>query len=252
MPYLHHVAIHFPIALTMLAALCAGLAQVGVGSMSRDARRWLAYLAAASALVAITSGLLSASHVGGEIDDIKVARHRNVALLATALSVTTAILGWVGHRRSSGALVRTSEIGSIVVAAVVGLAGHLGGDMLHPGLAPWSTEAHSHGMAHDHEDHDEGAIPAMSMTMPPSSGGRVEDSGSNGALPIATSSTAATTIAPPPAHSHGGAHAPPPNPSITATTATATATAPPPTASAPPTATVPPPPMTGMPPGHKM
>lgn len=149
MPYLHHVAIHFPIALGMLAALACVLGWIR-GGWFRDGRRLLSYLVAFAAVVAVTSGLLSASHVVGEIDVASVARHRNVALIAASIASLTALIGFVGARRARGPLVKTSEIGSLLTATALGLAGHFGGDMLHPGLTPWSTEPHSHGMKHEH------------------------------------------------------------------------------------------------------
>lgn len=164
MPYLHHVAIHFPIALGMLAALACVLGWIR-GGWFRDGRRLLSYLVALAAIVAVTSGLLSASHVVGEIDAAKVARHRGVALIAASVAILTALLGFIGARRGSGPLVKASEIGGLLTATALGFAGHVGGDMVHPGLTPWSTELHSHGMKHEHAVADgDGRTP---MPMPP-------------------------------------------------------------------------------------
>lgn len=243
MPYLHHVAIHFPIALAMLAALGSIVAWIR-GDWFRDARRLLSYLVTLSALVAATSGLLSAAHVAGEIEDSKVARHRNVALTAASIAILTGLLGFVGARKRSSALVRTSEVGSIVTAAAIGLAGHFGGDMLHPGLTPWSTEPHSHGMKHEHStagDHDD---EHMTMAMPDAGADSIADAAEpNNILPDAGSTTDAHT------HSHG----PTVDPNATTTAKPSpTPTAPPAPTPAPTPTPTPPPPMTGMPSGHKM
>ena len=51
---------------------------------------------------------------------------------------------------------------TVLAAGIVAVGAHAGGEMLHPGLAPWSKERHTHGPAghaheHGHEpEHDRG------------------------------------------------------------------------------------------------
>lgn len=254
MAYAHHLLIYFPVAFGLLGALC-----VVLGWWRRDddlwtvARRRLSYLAALAALLAIATGLLSADHlIEGGVPEATVARHRNVALVAGGLFVLVAIAGWLGHRRDSPALGRLAELATLAAAAVVGGAAHFGGDMLHPGMAPWSDATHSHGVAAPHghgaaepEDdhgHEHAAGPAANDDAEPADAraATIADAGTD----------AADAVAPAQPHKHppGTEHAPPriaptapPRPAETANPA--------PTPAQP---TPPAPSMSGMPAGHKM
>lgn len=103
MPYAHHILIHFPIALGLLAAVAAVLAVVRPSPFRDDAARILGYLAATAAVCAAAAGLLSARHLldEGVVDSAAVFRHRNVAILATLVLIVCAGLGGLGPRRSS-------------------------------------------------------------------------------------------------------------------------------------------------------
>jgi uncharacterized membrane protein len=188
-PYLHHVLIHFPIAFGLAAAVCSVMA------LRSDERWWwgerlAANAAAALALTAVVSGLLSAGHViemGG--DPAQIATHRNVGLGATGLMLAAVVARWLGPKRRLLAV-----IVSVLAVAATAVAAHLGGDMLHPGLAPWSAAPHHHGPwsppAHDHA----ASWPAAAALRSTASGAA---SGEPEPAPIAPSATSK-----PPAHDH--------------------------------------------------
>jgi uncharacterized membrane protein len=274
MPYLHHVIIHFPVALSLVGALTVLIAWLRGDAFWTDAQRRLTYATALAAIVAITTGLLSADHLleDGAVPRAVVLFHRNVALAGTALIVLSALVALEGRRRDSVGAARASQIGALLAAAVIGGAGHLGGDMLHPGMAPWSDRPHSHGVAAPHghggaepdgdHDHDEdgggphAGMPGMPGMMMPGLDSGVRDGEASTTSPDASLDAAGpgardvTGGSPSTAHTHGpgGADAPRPAQARTAVPPPTATAAPPPTATAP----APTPAMTEMPPGHKM
>ncbi len=63
MPYVHHLFLHFPIALSAAAALFLLIGRVRRSDAQwQVASRLTTYLAAATAVLAIASGLASATH----------------------------------------------------------------------------------------------------------------------------------------------------------------------------------------------
>ncbi len=175
MPYLHHIFLHFPIALSAAAALFAIFGWVPRGGAQwQAASRLTTYLAAATAALAIASGLASAAHFideGGAPS--QVALHRNLALTAGTLLLLGAALVWRGTRAPGSFAARASAVLTVVAAAGVSIAAHFGGEMLHPGLAPWSHQPHHHGPGAaddtDHHgdmaNHDHAEHPADASTM---------------------------------------------------------------------------------------
>lgn len=274
MPYLHHTLIHFPVALSLVAALCALVALVRPDAFWVDAQRRLTYATALAASISATTGLLSAGHViEGGVPEATVALHRNIALAGTGLVVLAALVGFIGYRRDSVGLARASQLGVLVAAAAIGGGAHLGGDMLHPGMAPWSNKPHSHGTAaphghggaepaddhghdhdHDHDETDAGEHAGMAM---PTVDAEAGDAGNAAPPPAADASAAGTADARAPApgtghvHQHGAGGQDLPRAPGARTPAPASTPEPPPTA--PPAPVAPAPPAgTGMPPGHKM
>jgi uncharacterized membrane protein len=180
MPYIHHLATHFPIALASLAAALSIYAWVRKSTEWERVAAIIAQLGALSALVAAVTGLLSASHIiEGGVAPAIVELHRNVALAGTGLLIVAAIASYVAVRASkraesegrSGSPARLAGALMLIAATAVGAGAHFGGEMLHPGMAPWSNKPHSHGMPgmpgmtgdpHGHggdgaDGHDEGA-----------------------------------------------------------------------------------------------
>jgi uncharacterized membrane protein len=146
MAYLHHVLLHFPVALSVTAALFVVLSWFRPSGSWAETARWVLYLAALAAVATAITGLVAASHVvdlGGDADAVR--RHRSVALPAAIALVVAAVVTWAtkGAKERPGAKVAGAL--TLGAAVAVGAGAHFGGDMLHPGLAPWSNEAHHHG-----------------------------------------------------------------------------------------------------------
>lgn len=223
MAYVHHLVIHFPIAFAALAALLALYGLFSASTAWVRAASAVTYLTAVAAVVAAASGLLSAGHfVEGGGDAAAVAFHRNLALGATVVLAAAGAFSWNASRRDAGAKSRVAGVASILGAVAISGAGHFGGEMLHPGMAPWSNKAHSHGgasgaaegsdghahggpaasssAAHD-DDHDHAAAPASAASAPPAAG----DAGARQDPDAARAASSATTPAPsaaPAPHTH--------------------------------------------------
>lgn len=163
MAWLHHLFLHFPIALSAAAALFVVLGWVRRGDESwRAASRLTAYLAAATGVLAIATGLASAAHfIEGGGNAAQIEFHRNLALAAGALLILGAVLPWRGTRSPQALAARIGSVVTLLVAAAVSLAAHFGAEVLHPGLAPWAAVPHRHdpaGMG-DMNMHDDGEAP---------------------------------------------------------------------------------------------
>lgn len=255
MPYAHHLFLHFPIALGMVAALFAALAWARPDPRWTTMARSLAYLTLGAAVAAATTGLLSADHLLEDgADASKIELHRNLALAGVGAWAVAVALTWRASRAQaiaesgkSAASDKMAYAATVLAAGVVGLGAHFGGELVHPGMAPWSTEAHSHGMGmseHDelHASSDGGAMGAMS-NMPGMSGMATSENLQPSADAASVASTDASADAAVDAGIRRGAPnvklrptgVPPPIPPNTAV-------APPPATSPPPT----PPPMPSM------
>jgi uncharacterized membrane protein len=95
----HHVLLHFPVALSVLAAALHCVAAWRDDHVLRRFARFVVYLAALGAVIAVVTGLVSAGHVveqGG--DATAVVRHRNAALLAGALLLASGAASWFKPR----------------------------------------------------------------------------------------------------------------------------------------------------------
>lgn len=233
MAYVHHLIIHFPIAFATLAALLA------VYGLIRSSNEWvraasvLTMLTALVAFAAAASGLVAAGHfVEGGGDANAVALHRNLALGATALLVSAAVISWRTTRAGAPSGSRAAGAVSILGAVVISAAGHFGGELLHAGMAPWSARPHTHGSttgagagadAHADGGHDHGGAPASSASADPHAGmamGTMPEAGApdasaadaatssdHGAMPgMASASPAPAAKPPPPGHKNDHAH----------------------------------------------
>lgn len=151
MAWFHHMLIHFSAAVSVLGAGAALFALLRSNAEVRRLARLFAYIAAMGALLSAATGLLSASHyVSDGGNPTALQGHRNVALLATALLVTSAVVRWfIRHSTSRGHHVLLT-ISTVLAAATAATAAHLGGAMLHEGLGPpWLGEESAH--HHHHE-----------------------------------------------------------------------------------------------------
>lgn len=179
MPWLHHVFLHFPIALSAAAALFIVISWVRRRDESwQAASRLMTYLAAAAGVLTITTGLASAAHFvddGGDAGRVSV--HRSLALTASALLLLAAALRWRGARAHQSGVACVGSAVTLVAAAAVSLAAHFGGELLHPGLAPWAKAPHRHGQGarrgvaiHDNGEAPHGHDTPLDGSMAASSG----------------------------------------------------------------------------------
>ncbi len=167
--YLHHVLVHFPIALGLLAAVMAVVnRRRGTDSIDRHWRIVLQAVAGATVL-AVVAGLLAAPHAeeaGLPLD--KLFWHRLFGIAAGVSFVLAAIFVTFERLRRVRRAMTLARVLTVVGAVSAGFAGHIGGDMLHPGLAPWSREPHMHTLAIPSPTSapDRGELPGSGATTP--------------------------------------------------------------------------------------
>lgn len=169
--YFHHVLVHFPVALGLLAA-----AMAVVGWRRRNDtfdRYWRIVLqvVVAATVLAVVAGLLAAPHAeeaGLPLD--KLFWHRLFGIAAGASFFLAAAVATFERLRRVPRAMTMARVLVVVGALSAGLAGHTGGDMLHPGMAPWSNEphVHTHGIPSPTSALDRGAAPGSGPTMPSS------------------------------------------------------------------------------------
>jgi uncharacterized membrane protein/mono/diheme cytochrome c family protein len=129
---LHPIVVHFPIALVTIAAL-AELSRLlrRLESLSTLTLPLLA-LSALAAVPATLFGWLSAAWEYGEGGGDHLERHRWLGTIITVVLVALASFAW-RQRHAAGLASATLAIrlGTLFCAAVVGLVGHLGGELVH-------------------------------------------------------------------------------------------------------------------------
>jgi len=117
----HPVAIHFPIALGIVAALFEALFLARGSSTARDAGRLCAMVAGLGAVVAAPLGWLAAQSIAPD----ELERHRWAGVAAAVLLASAAVLA---HRAERGPrTARAYSIAILVAAAVVTFAAWSGG-----------------------------------------------------------------------------------------------------------------------------
>ncbi len=125
----HPVVVHFPIALLMTGTLAECLAMLGWRG-GRDAARLCVPLGAIAAIVATVLGLLSASYEGYATPTI--GGHRLLGIIASVLGLAAAIAMPAPHqiKASAGRMLAYRGL-LLIAAALTGLAGHQGGEIVH-------------------------------------------------------------------------------------------------------------------------
>ena len=146
MGWLHHVVLHFPLALAPLGTLYMlwSFARREKSSVAATAARWTIYFGALSACITAATGLAAAPHLKeAGIHGPALELHRNVSLAAALVLVGAASYSFrCASRRST---IRLPEVAASCLGSVaVMIAGHFGGELLHPGMAPWSAAPHVH------------------------------------------------------------------------------------------------------------
>lgn len=138
--YIHHVVLHFPIALLTVAAVAFVISVAHGWYGWRAAGAVALILGTVAAIVAVVAGLSAEERVVAMgIEEAVVQTHRNAGFITLALAGITTIawaffavrerLYLVGPRVVVAAL-------AVATAASVTATGHFGGTMLHPEIAP--------------------------------------------------------------------------------------------------------------------
>ncbi len=134
--YFHPAAVHFPVALLSVAALFVVLHWI-FKSGFRDAAFYCLVIGAISAVAASAMGWSFASErgFGGSVFDEgkTVFWHRWGGVGVSVLAIVVSILA-IRAKRSEGSSQTVWQVGTLVVAAVVGWVGHEGGEMTYPHL----------------------------------------------------------------------------------------------------------------------
>jgi uncharacterized membrane protein len=138
----HPMVVHFPVALTMAAALAEALFLAFHRPTFEAAGRFLSVLAAPAAMVAVTlGGMAAASHEFPAEMLPTLGRHRALALTTTVLLISALVTSELG-RRGRPRLLLAYRLLIFAAALTVGVTGYFGGDLVYgPGhyLWPWSN-----------------------------------------------------------------------------------------------------------------
>ncbi len=139
----HPVAVHFPVALLIVAAISEWLGIVFKRASWRDAACMCLVLGAVGAVAAAPLGWFNAIFAGfsgASADTLWL--HRWFGVGTAVWAVIAAAIVVIGRVRQSGALRRWGAIAILIGAIVVGVTGHLGGKLTHgPDLYTWPTGA---------------------------------------------------------------------------------------------------------------
>ena len=124
--FIHHLLIHFPVVLLVVAATLGGLGWKLKRDELSTVSRYALALGAITGIVAAIAGWIASHQNFGESQTQAVELHRNAALFAVAVAGVGAILAF--RRKSKADL---TPAFAAVAAIAVGVAAHLGGSMVH-------------------------------------------------------------------------------------------------------------------------
>ncbi|MEK7271184.1 MAG: DUF2231 domain-containing protein [Planctomycetota bacterium] len=130
----HPAAVHFPIALLLVAALAEIIAFFSSASFFRSAARFNVLIGAAGAIVAMFLGFLAEDeyHGIGILAGVPLLTiHKSLGISATVLAVFTAILSEWSQRRESLSLMRFYRAFLFVAAVAVAVTGFFGGTLVY-------------------------------------------------------------------------------------------------------------------------
>ncbi len=134
----HPMAVHFPIALLISAALARCLMLLG-STWAGQAVRFCVWLGGVSAVIAAALGWLNAGWPGGDesFGDV-IFNHRWLGVSAAVFGVVLIVMIEVEANRPTKALSNLTTLGLLVGAGLVGATGHFGGIMVFgPDYLPW-------------------------------------------------------------------------------------------------------------------
>ncbi len=127
----HPVIVHFPIALSILAALAAVLGRLRASEPFRHTARIAMHGAAITAIPAILLGWFAAAATPHPGLETVLTWHRWLGTAAGAGLIAVAICTELAHRQvDRSPWVWLVVVGSVLMALVVGIVGHLGGILI--------------------------------------------------------------------------------------------------------------------------
>lgn len=155
--YLHHTFLHFPIGLFTLAGI---LALVGLWKPTPFLNKAVLFLLASGlffGLVSLVTGLLSADHFIDEnlVDPDLVSLHRNYGIISNIIALIAMVVFFISRRKKGRDRMKfqvTIKVLAVITAVLIGVAGHLGGSMVHPSLKPFQKEHVHEGAMENHDD----------------------------------------------------------------------------------------------------
>lgn len=101
-PNVHPLFVHFPIALWLVAALFCVIGALRQREDLFAVGRWLLYLGALGAAVAVGTGLWAADTMGHDSPGHELVHvHRDLMLAASGIGLTATIAAWALRRRQS-------------------------------------------------------------------------------------------------------------------------------------------------------
>jgi len=136
---MHPIAVHFPIALLITAALARCLVMIGVLPWAEPAVRLCVWIGAVGAVVAATLGWWDAGWPDeAEVLGDLVFNHRWLGVSTALLSVALIVLIEKEARKPEGKPGKLTTLGLIGIALLVGATGHFGGMLTHgTDYLPW-------------------------------------------------------------------------------------------------------------------
>lgn len=124
----HPVIVHFPIALSVLAAVAAIIGRIRASEPFRQTARIAIHGAALTAIPVILLGWFSAAADSHPGLDAVLAWHRWLGTAAGAALIAVSVATELAHRRPGAARWMVfGLVGSVGLALVLGVVGHLGG-----------------------------------------------------------------------------------------------------------------------------
>ena len=130
--HFHPVVVHFPVALTLTAALAEILFLALRRDIFRDTARVLVILAGLAALVAVPFGWMAESSqefTGAYVGVVE--RHEALGISTLVMVAAAAVLSELGRRWSNPRLILGFRIALFMAAALVTATGFFGGELVH-------------------------------------------------------------------------------------------------------------------------
>ncbi len=148
--YLHPAMVHFPIALFLVGGLCAFLSYF-LGPRCQTTAFQCVAVAAVSSVITAIMGWSFAETQGYAAWDKMISTnathqetnlffHRWLGTLTALLGIACVLIGLMARRYKSNGLGHTWRIGAIVLAALVAMVGHQGGELVYGDLLDKAME----------------------------------------------------------------------------------------------------------------